>query len=353
MNRRFIHLFKTFMKETFRNKMDIFFTMLFPILFIVIFGNMFILTEEDDPGWNIGITGAYDGEIEQYFSPHELTPYNNENSLETAVEDGDIDAGISLEEGAASIYLLERFQTMGEGVFIQTFIETALRQYTINFDDEIITIEDQLVAVGQETAFEIDYLITGVMGLSILSGGMFATIGVFGRYKKQGVIKRFMATPMKAWEFVISASSTKMLLNFLAVLIIIVLSRMLYGVTLNFQWAVFITIIITSSIGMMGFGVLILLIFKKTETALTGASILYVIMTFFSGVYFPVSFMPTQFQWIARALPVTYIIEVLRYAVGIEPMTTAYFITLNLAFVIIGGMLLLFASKMFVSVEKQ
>ena len=104
---------------------------------------------------------------------------------------------------------------------------------------------------------------------------------------------------------------------------------------------------------MMGFGVLVLLVFKKTETALTGASILYVIMTFFSRVYFPVAFIPDQFQWVSRLLPVTYIIEVLRYAAGIEEMAVSYFLLLNLIFVGVGGLLLIFASRMFVSTEKQ
>lgn len=353
MNNRFVNLTKTFMKETFRNKLDIFFTMLFPVLFIIIFGNLFMLGGNGEEAWDIGIAGEYESDIEAYFSPHEMATYDSEVELQQALEDGAVDVGVHLREETATVYLLESFQSMGEGIFLQQFVENAIRKYAIDFEEEITTVEDQLVAAGDVEAFEIDYLVTGIMGLSLLSGGMFATIGVFGRYKKQGVIKRFMATPMKPWEFVVSASLTKVLLNFLSILVIVYLARFLYGVTLGFHWGIFLIIILTSSIGMMGFGVLVLLVFKKTETALTGASILYVIMTFFSGVYFPVAFIPDQFQWVSRLLPVTYIIDVLRYGAGIETMSRAYFISLNLAFVAIGGVLLVFASKKFVSVEKQ
>ena len=353
MNKRLIHSTKTFMKETFRNKLDIFFTMFFPILFIIIFGNMFLMGSGEEPVWEIGLMAEDPREIEGYFEPHGVTVYENQQELTDAVEDRSVDVGVYYQNGEATIYLLEDLQSMGEGVFLQGFVETTLRQYTLGTGQELIAIEDHLVVVGEEAAFEIDYLVTGVMALSLLSGGMFATIGVFGRYKKQEVIKRFMATPMKPWEFVVSASFTKVLLNFLAILIIVYLARLMYGVTLGFHWGILLTIILTASIGMMGFGVLVLLVFKKTETALTGASILYVLMTFFSGVYFPIAFIPDQFRWISRLLPVTYIIEVLRYGAGIEAMETSYFILLNAVFVILGGGLLVFASKMFVSVEKQ
>ena len=353
MNKRFFHLTKTFMKETFRNKLDIFFTMFFPVLFIIIFGNMFLMGSEQEQIWRIGLINEDSEVIATYFEPHQVESYNNEESLKDAIQERALDVGILLENNEATLYLLEDLQSMGEGIFLQGFVESTLRRYTLGIEQELIVVEDYLVVVGEEAAFEIDYLVTGVMALSLLSGGMFATIGVFGRYKKQEVIKRFMATPMKPWEFVVSASFTKILLNFISILVIVYLARFLYGVTLGFHWGIFLTIILTSSIGMMGFGVLVLLVFKKTETALTGASILYVIMTFFSGVYFPVAFIPDQFQWVSRLLPVTYIIDVLRYGAGIEMMSRTYFIGLNLAFVVIGGLLLVFASKIFVSVEKQ
>lgn len=353
MNKRLIHSIKTFMKETFRNKLDIFFTMFFPILFIIIFGNMFLLGSDQDQIWRIGLLAEDTQGIAAYFEPHQVRAYEDEESLREAVEERSENVGVRFDNGEATIYMLEDIQSMGEGVFLQGFVETTLREYTLGIEETLIAVEDNLIVVGEEAAFEIDYLVTGVMALSLLSGGMFATIGVFGRYKKQEVIKRFMATPMKPWEFVVSASSTKVLLNFIAVLIIVYLARLLYGVTLNFHWGIFLAIILTSSIGMMGFGVLVLLVFKKTETALTGASILYVLMTFFSGVYFPVAFIPDQFRWISRLLPVTYIIEVLRYGAGIEAMETSYFILLNAVFVILGGGLLVFASKRFVNAEKQ
>ncbi|NBG87672.1 ABC transporter permease [Isachenkonia alkalipeptolytica] len=353
MNKRLIHATRTFMKETFRNKLDIFFTVFFPILFIVIFGNMFLMGSDQDQIWRVGLIAEEAGEIEPYFAPHRVTVYDDEESLSTAVEERREQVGVDYRPGAATIYLLEDLQSMGEGIFLQGFVETTLRQYALGTDQQFIALEDELVAVGAEAAFEIDYLITGVMALSLLSGGMFATIGVFGRYKKQEVIKRFMATPMKPWEFVTGASFTKILLNFAAIMIIIYLSRLLYGVSLDFHWGIFLAIILTSSIGMMGFGVLVLLVFRKTETALTGASILYVIMTFFSGVYFPVAFIPDQFQWVSRILPVTYLIEVLRYGAGIEAMDAGYFLMLNGVFVILGGGLLVLASKRFVDSEKQ
>ena len=103
----------------------------------------------------------------------------------------------------------------------------------------------------------------------------------------------------------------------------------------------------------MGLGVLILIIFKKTEASYTASSVLYTIMTFFSGIYFPVQFLPSQVRWISHILPVTYLTDVLRYVSGIEDMSFIKFITINLVFIFAGIILLYTASKIYVTSEKN
>ena len=353
MNRRFFHLMKVFGRETFRHKVDVFFTVFFPILFLLIFGNMFMMTGDDEePTWRIGVVGEVREEFSGYFAPHQVGIFEDVESLKKGVEERQVHIGLFLEgEKEVQIYQTSSMMDGGEGIFLRRFVETAYRRSLMEMEEALIRVEPERIALGEVDAMEIDYLVTGVMALSILSGGMFSVLGIFGRYKRQQVIKRFMATPVRPWEFVVSAGSTKILLNFLAVIIVLQLAGLLFGVNLDFSVPVFILLVLSTSIGMMGLGVVLLLVFKKTETAYTAASLLYTFMTFFSGVYFPVAFLPGQIQWLARVLPVTYTVDLLRYGAGIETMSGGAFLLTNMVFILAGGGLLLIGSKKFVTSE--
>ncbi|TYQ17816.1 UNVERIFIED_CONTAM: ABC-2 type transport system permease protein [Acetivibrio alkalicellulosi] len=352
---RFLNLIRLFIKETFRDKLSVLFTLFFPIIFIVIFGNLFFTTSSEEPIYNFGIHGKDLTEIEEFLSPNNVNSFNSIESLKEAVEKEEIDVGIHFEDSLTVELVMreENLNNFENSMKLRNLATSAVKRSYIGTSRNVIQINEEVVSVGRREAYAIDYLVSAVLALTILSGGMFSTIGVFGDYKKQGIIKRFLATPIKPWEFVISASLSKLLLNFVAILVVIFLSRSLYNVIFEFNWLIFLLIIINTSIGMMGIGVLMLLIFKKTETAYTGGSIFYTVMTFFSGLYFPISVIPGGFRWISRFLPITYLIEILRFAAGFESMSIQYFTLLNTIFFLVGGGLILLASKKFVNAESQ
>ncbi len=353
---RFVNLIYIFLKETFRDKLNILVTILFPIIFLVIFGNIFINTGDTvkENIYTFGIYGNYSESINNHFSPHNIKHYNDFETFKKDVEERKVHGGIAIEnKNNINIYFNERININQEQQNIKMIINNSIRNYFETPETTFFEAENETIGLGRVIGAEIDYLLSGILSLSILSGGMFATIGVFGRYKREGIIKRFMVTPVKPWEFVISSSLTKIMLNFLSIIIIITLSNILYDTNFNFNWITFIIVCLSASLGMMGLGVLILLIFKKTETSYSFASIFYTIMTFFSGIYFPTQVIPGQLRWITNILPVTYLIDLFRHTAGIETMNIIKFAIINLVFITFGISLIYLASKKYVNSEKS
>ncbi len=357
MNKRFLNLISVFIKETFRDKLDVFFTLFFPVFFLIIFGTIFISPQdsvEKERLYVFGIYGNYIEDVEKYFEPHEVIFYESLETLKNDIESRKLSSGIEfIEKNDVKVYSNESFNEARESINVGMVIENAVKKYAIGAKRDYFNVNNQLEGLGRVVGTDIDYLLTGVLSLSILSGGMFSIIGVFGRYKREGIIKRFMVTPAKPWEFVVSSSFTKVLLNLVSIFIIVLLARLFFNANLDFNWITFLLVCISSTIGMMGLGVLILIIFKKTEASYTASSVLYTIMTFFSGIYFPVQFLPSQVRWISHILPVTYLTDVLRYVSGIEDMSFIKFITINLVFIFAGIILLYTASKIYVTSEKN
>lgn len=357
MNNRFFNLIKLFMKETFRNKLDVFFTIFFPVFFLVLFGNIFFNfgeTNTEQKILRIGIIGNYEERIEDFFDPHVVSFYDDLDEIRTDVKERKVSLGINIiDNNEVEFYVEENIDQMRDSYYIMSVAENSLKRYFVNADKDFVVTNEQLISLGGENISEIDYLLTGVLSISILSGGMFSIIGVFGRYKKQGIIKRFMSAPAKPWEFVVSSSFSKLMLNIVAVIVIILLATFMFETNYTINWLLFSIVILSSSIGMMGLGILILILFKKTETSYTAASVLFTVMTFFSGIYFPVSFIPENIRWISHALPVTYMVDIIRHSAGVEFMSSMEFGIINLIFVLGGILLLITASKIYVTSERN
>ncbi|HNU24217.1 MAG TPA: ABC transporter permease, partial [Mesotoga sp.] len=128
-------------------------------------------------------------------------------------------------------------------------------------------------------------------------------------------------------------------------LTIMIRSRLLFRTTFQTDWLLFLISIISSTLGMMALGLFLTLIFRNPETAETAASILMVIMVFLAGIYFPLSFLPDYLRIVSAFLPVKYVAELIRHSLGIELVSTAYFVTTNVVLSFSGVLLLYFTGK--------
>ncbi|POZ89183.1 hypothetical protein AA80_01880 [Petrotoga sibirica DSM 13575] len=231
-------------------------------------------------------------------------------------------------------------------------MQSLLKKYFLGMNEDYINAEFVETPIGESQENFLDFILTGVIGFSLLSGGMFSMINIFGRYRKLGTIKRLKASPMKPIELTLSASSTKLFLNLVSMFIIVFLGKIIFDSSLTFNWSLLVIVFFTSSIGMMGFGILLLLLFKEPSVTIEIASILYFAMTFFSGVYFPVEFLPSSVRWVGNILPVKYVVDLVRYTGNIKQISLNAFVIINLV-LFVGGLSLLFvSSEVFLKEEK-
>ena len=346
-----IHLLKTFIKETFSNKVDVFFTIAFPLLFLFMFGMMFGNTST--PSENIVKIGLYNIEsdsLEGYFENSEFVESSDLEDLKVQLESQLIDAIITKPDNY-EIYIGEGSINPQETSFIKSTINNGLSYAKLNRKEIFLEQEFISVSLGDTDSGQMEYLLTGILSISILSGGMFSVIGIFGRYKKNGVIKKFMSAPISPSSFVLNASISKLILNIFSVIILIIFAKFMYNLNYQFNWAEFSLIILTSSLGMMGFGVILLIIFKRMETASTAASLLFAIMTFFSGIYFPLTLIPEGIRWISYFMPVTYVVNLVRHSANVETIGNTEFLFTNLVLLTIGILFLIIASNKYVKQE--
>jgi ABC transporter DrrB family efflux protein len=168
----------------------------------------------------------------------------------------------------------------------------------------------------------IDFLIPGLMGLSLMGGGLWGVGFVAVEMRVRKLLKRFLATPMRRWQFLLSIMVSRMLFMIPEMLLLVCFSRWAFGVRIfGSPWAVAVLVLL----GAVCFAGIGLLVASRTKTLEAVNGILNLIMLpmwMASGVFFPRERYPEALQPLLRAMPLTALVDALR-AVMLEGASLA------------------------------
>jgi ABC-2 type transport system permease protein len=98
----------------------------------------------------------------------------------------------------------------------------------------------------------------------------------------------------------------------ISILIMATLAVVLLGPKLNWNIPLLIPIFFLGSMNGIALGLIISCIGRAPQEASNAATTLGIVLQFFTGMYFPIDYLPTYLQQIGRFIPMTYAAESLR-----------------------------------------
>jgi ABC-type multidrug transport system permease subunit len=158
----------------------------------------------------------------------------------------------------------------------------------------------------------VDWFVPGLIGINILFGSLSGVGFVIVRYRRNGVLKRFKATPLSAFEFV----SSQVLSRFF---IIVVMSGAVFLGTdlfLHFRmvgsWGLLFLVNVLGILCMISLGLVFSSRIRSEEVAGGLMNLITWPMMIFSGVFFSLEGTPAVMRAASRIFPITYYIEASR-----------------------------------------
>lgn len=151
----------------------------------------------------------------------------------------------------------------------------------------------------------IDFLLPGIVAMSIMQMAVFSVAFVFVEYKEKGILKRLLATPMKPYQFVTANVITRLLVALAQASILIALGVWVFQSHLYGNIFLLLLIAILGGIMFLGLGFIISGIAKTEESVPALANIIVFPMLFLSGVFFPTTAMPSWLQHAVTYLPLS------------------------------------------------
>lgn len=158
----------------------------------------------------------------------------------------------------------------------------------------------------------IDFLVPGMIALSIMQTGLFGVVFTFVQWKQRGILRRLMATPMRVRDFFFSQLVTRLTTVALQIGVLIAVGILVF----HFHFAG--NLLYLLLVGIVGGGIFLAMglaisgAAKSEETAAPLANLISLPLMFLSGVFFPRGSMPGWLQTVTQYSPLTYVSDALR-----------------------------------------
>jgi ABC-2 type transport system permease protein len=194
--------------EFYRDRAALSWTLIFP--FIVLAGFTYGYSGKSDPLINIKVTGIENLDRAPFSTLKEIPGID----IQIASSGGDV------------LKKLSRYET---DLVIQVNSDGKTFSYSTNQDSERGKLAERLLKDEMKNLFEprpqlsyqpvvgkkvrySDWLLPGLLAMNIMFGSMFGVGYVIVRYRKNGVLKRLRATPLRAFQFLTAQIISRMIL---------------------------------------------------------------------------------------------------------------------------------------------
>ncbi len=161
----------------------------------------------------------------------------------------------------------------------------------------------------------IDFLVPGIVGMTIMQLGIFGVAFGFVQLKRTGALRRLFATPTSPSYFLSAQVMSRIIIGLAQVAILFGIG-IWFGLQMFGDWGTLLVIVILGSAIFLAMGFGIAGWAKNEDQAAPVANLVSLPMMFLSGVFFPRDAMPDFLAAITQFLPLTYVNEALRAIVN-------------------------------------
>jgi ABC-2 type transport system permease protein len=168
------------------------------------------------------------------------------------------------------------------------------------------------LGVKSQSLDYLDFLVPGIVALSIMQTAIFGIAGTMVTYKEKGVLRRLRATPLPMRSFMGSNVTTRVVTALIQTAIVLAVGMLLFDVQVNGSLLHVAVVAVVGAGCFVSLGFTIAAVSKNQEVAQALMNVVQTPMMFLSGIFFPMNNAPAWIQPIVKVLPLTYLANALR-----------------------------------------
>jgi ABC-2 type transport system permease protein len=357
-----------------RNKTAIFFTLLFPLFFIVIIGFTFGQSGEGEMSRiAVGVVNL-DGELVAVNTTRSgnstigdlfvqglenvnftVTGYDKYGDRDTngtaayAISRGDIDAVLIIPANFTESLSFQYTDNLGVPIptkshlelyvdptdttgalitqqsvfgfisaFIKEYQDIAIELVIPDMKDYVEVLADPITVsiseadiTGAELQW-IDYMVPGTLGLVLIWSGLNHASMTIATERTKGTFQRMVIAPVSPTVVLLGKLISALAIVYMSAFIMLLSGVLLFQVNLHWNIPVMFLGIFLGALSAIGIGLIISSLAKNEEAANSISVIISVPLQFFIGAFFPLSIMPAAAQAFGEALPFTKLVNAMQ-----------------------------------------
>jgi ABC-2 type transport system permease protein len=306
---------------TLRSPTSVVFSLLFPVIFIVVFGSMV----DQSPILKVAVAKDCDTtgflfkaikSIPSIVLVRDLSP----EELSDALQKGRITAVLHIRSDG---FLLPHYQVRLEATggatglpYLQVLLHEAIRNIDVKVFAKNPSIASlDVILVPGRTYRQIDFILPGQLGFSLLMAGVFGSSFLLFNLRQSLVLKRLRATPVRRRTIIGGEMLSRLFFHLIGFVLMVALGYFAFHFTLVDGLATFMEMVVFSLLGLgifMGIGFIISGTLQNESSISPVANTVVLPQILLCGLFFPIESYPHWLQGFCSILPLTFFVDGLR-----------------------------------------
>jgi len=205
-------------------------------------------------------------------------------------------------------YLLAQGQTAAQAVQQASLLSQAKSK---GLDPELIPISMESPG-GRQAPNYAAFLLPGLLGLNLLSIGLFSVGMVNVAYREKGKFRRLGVTPLPKWIFLMGQVLQRLTVSLAQSVLLLATGRLAFGIQNQGSYGAFFLVVIVGTGAFMALGFALSSLANTVEGYGAISNLAFFPMMLLSGVYFTLDAAPLWLQKAVIVLPLAPYIKALR-----------------------------------------
>jgi len=158
----------------------------------------------------------------------------------------------------------------------------------------------------------IEYMFPGIIVMALMVNGIMVSATVFVEERGKGIYRRLSLTPLKRQTIIGAQILHRYIVTLVQTLLLLVVGVFVFKVNIVGNYFFFWLILTFGSLCFLSIGFALATLIRSTRSATPICMIVFFMMLFLGGIFFPTNIMPDFLVVITKALPSTHLNDALR-----------------------------------------
>lgn len=316
------------LKSFSRDKMGLFFTFLFPLIFLMVFGTIF---NKQSLSLRVAIINHSQTEFSKAFVENAkkdesgLLKIQDVNGLDEAKEKmkrSQLDGVIELPEDfgkvgnngmpQGTINTLHAKGSDQAGTALSGIMTQIADMMNKHMGRPDAPIKVASIAIGDEALSNFDYTFTGLLAFSLMSMGIFGLANQMPTEKQKGSYRRLRASPFTSGQLILANMIVFTMISLLSAASMLLVGHLVFHFQMRGDWLTFSVFLAMAAAMMVSIGLLVGSWAKNERQSAPLSNLVSFPMMFLSGAFIPSFLFPEWLKNASQFIPMTPVVDGLR-----------------------------------------